>query len=292
VEITARHIAEWAGGKNAQAALPRYVRRLIHEAGSITQIAVPAGDSTSQPGWDGEITSEHGNAWVPKGKSFWEMSCEAKAASKANDDYNKRTGESPEDLRKESTLVIVTARKWAQKWKWLVDKRVASDWKEVRVYDADDLEQWLEQTPAVKLRFGDEIGLTGHGVEDVERHWNHWAEQTDVAITPEAFFASRESERDRFLAELRKRLEEQATNPITIRADSVEEASAFAASSLQSQPDLCSTGLIVTDLTGWRFVEQNPSLRIAVAARPEIAEKPTQRAGLIVIISIRRRPIA
>ena len=212
------------------------------------------------------------------------MSCEAKAASKANDDYNKRTGGSPEDLRKESTLVIVTARKWAQKRKWLVDKLVASDWKEVRVYDADDLEQWLEQTPAVKLRFGDEIGLAGHGVEDVERHWNHWAEQTDVAITPEAFFASRESARDRFLTELRKRLEEQATNPITIRADSVEEASAFAASSLQSQPDLCSTGLIVTDLTGWRFVEQNPSLRIAVAARPEIAEKPTQRAGLIVII--------
>jgi hypothetical protein len=284
LEITAKHIAEWAGGKNAQAALPRYVRRLIHDAGSITQITVPAGDSTSQPGWDGEITSEHGNAWVPKGKSFWEMSCEATATSKANDDYNKRTGETPAGIRKESTLVIVTARKWTQKRRWLAGKQVASDWKDVRVYDADDLEQWLEQTPAVKLRFGDDIGLTGHGVEDVERHWNHWAEQSDVTITPEAFFANRESARERFLAEVRKRLEERATEPIAIRADSVEEASAFAAASLQSQPGICSTALIVTDPTGWRFVEQNSSLRIAVAARPEIAERPTQRAGLIVII--------
>jgi hypothetical protein len=284
VEVTARHIAEWAGGKSAQAALPRYVRRLIHDAGNITQIAVPAGDSTSQPGWDGEITSEHGNAWVPKGKSFWEMSCEAQPASKANYDYNKRTDESPEDIRKASTLVVVTARKWIQKRKWLADKQAAADWKEVRVYDADDLEQWLEQTPAVKLRFGDEIGLTGHGVEDVERHWTHWAKQTDVAITPEAFFAGRESARDRFIAELRKRLEEQTKQPVTIRADSAEEASAFAVACLQSEPGICSKALVVTDPTGWRFVEQNPSLRVAVAARPEIAERPTQQAGLIVII--------
>jgi hypothetical protein len=284
VEITARHIAEWAGGKDAQSALPRYVRRLIHDAGSITQIAVPAGDSTSHPGWDGEITSEHGNAWVPQGKSFWEMSCEAEAASKANDDYNKRTSDSPEDIRKKSTLVIVTARKWSRKGRWLVDKQAASEWKEVRVYDADDLEQWLEQTPAVKLRFGDEIGLTGHGVEDVERHWNHWAEQTDVKITPEAFFAGRESVRDRFLDKLRKGLQEGIAEPFTIRADSVEEASAFAAAILQGQPHLCSTALIVTDPMGWRFVEQNSSLRIAVAARPEIAERPTHRPGTIVII--------
>src|SRR3954467_13595874 len=67
VEITAKQINEWAGTKGAQATLPRYIRRLIHEAGSITQIAVPAGDSTSQPGWDGELISEQGNAWVPQG---------------------------------------------------------------------------------------------------------------------------------------------------------------------------------------------------------------------------------
>ena len=44
MEITARQIGQWAGSKDAQAALPRYIRRLIHGAGSITQIAVPAGD--------------------------------------------------------------------------------------------------------------------------------------------------------------------------------------------------------------------------------------------------------
>jgi hypothetical protein len=284
VEITATQIANWAAGKNAQAALPRYIRRLIHDAGSITQIAVPAGDSTSQPGWDGEITSEQGNPWVPKGKSFWEMSCEAQATSKANDDYNKRTGESPENVRKTSTLVVVTARKWSHKRKWLAEKHAAFEWKEIRAYDADDLEQWLEQTPAVKLRFGDEIGLTGHGIEDVERHWSNWAGQTDVSITPEAFFVGRESVRDRVLTALRRRLNDKNTEPFTIRGDSVEEATAFVTAILQSQPDLCSTALVVTDPAGWRFVEQNASVSVVVAARPEIAEKPARRSGTIVVI--------
>ena len=64
----------------------------------------------------------------------------------------------------------------------------------------------------------------------------------------------------------------------------MEEAAAFAAAVIQSQPDLCSTALVVTDPIGWRFVDQNASLRVAVAARPEIAEKPTHRVGTVVVI--------
>ena len=217
MEITARQIGQWAGSKDAQAALPRYIRRLIHGAGSITQIAVPAGDSISQPGWDGELTSEHGNAWVPKGKSFWEMSCDAQVTSKANSDYKKRTDKTPEHIRKASSLVVVTGRKWRRKGQWLAARQAVSEWDQVRAYDADDLEQWLEQTPAVKLRFGDEIGLTGDGVEEVERHWTNWAAQADVAITPQAFFADREGVRDRFLAALRGRLKDEVIEPLAMR---------------------------------------------------------------------------
>ena len=72
--------------------------------------------------------------------------------------------------------------------------------------------------------------------------------------------------------------------PLAIRADSVEEAAAFAAAAVQGQADLCSAALVVSDPTGWRFVEQNVSLRVAVAARPEVAEKPTRRKGTVVVI--------
>jgi hypothetical protein len=77
MRIIATQIAKWAGTKEAQGSLPRLVRRLVHAAGTPTQVAFPAGDSTRLPGWDGELASEYDSPWVPKGKSFWEFSCEA-----------------------------------------------------------------------------------------------------------------------------------------------------------------------------------------------------------------------
>lgn len=284
MHITARQIEDWAKGKRAQALLPRYIRQLIHTAGSITQIAVPAGDSISQPGWDGEIVSEFGTPWVPKGRSFWELSCDAQVTSKANRDYNKRTKQTPDTIRDGSTLVIVAARRWSRKVQWLKAKRDAADWAEVRVYDADDLEQWFEQSPAVALQFADELGLTGQGVESIQKHWEDWSKQTDVQILAEAFFVGRESARDRLIQCLQQRLAVKQTDPYSIRADSVEEAVAFACVALLTYPDLIASALMVTDPSGWRFVQQNPTLKIAIAASPEIAEKPVLRDGLITVI--------
>jgi hypothetical protein len=77
MQITATQIAKWAGTKEAQGSLRRLVRKVVHAAGTPTQVAFPAGDSTSLPGWDGELASEYNSPWVPKGKSFWEFSCAA-----------------------------------------------------------------------------------------------------------------------------------------------------------------------------------------------------------------------
>ena len=284
MKITAKQVAAWADGKDAQAALPRYVRRLIHDVGSITQVAMPAGDLTSQPGWDGELVSAAGNAWVPGGMSFWEMSCEAQTTRKANRDYAKRTRKTPEEIRKASTYVAVTGRIWSRKAKWLAEKLAAGEWADVRAYDAGTIEEWMENTSAVKLEFGDEIGLTGHGVEDLGRHWRGWAGQTEPQITPEALFVGREAERDRLLDTARKVLDAGGSGLIRIRADSVEEGAAFAAASLVSQPDLAAGALVVTEAVGWRFVDQNSSLKIAIAARPDAAGKPTVRPGTLVVV--------
>ena len=104
MEITARQIGQWAGSKDAQAALPRYIRRLIHGAGSITQIAA----QPAIPG-DGELTSEHGNAWVPKGKSFWEMSCDAQVTSKGQQRLQKANGQ---DTRAHPKGKFTRCRHW------------------------------------------------------------------------------------------------------------------------------------------------------------------------------------
>lgn len=91
MKITATKIAQWAKTKKAQVALPKLIRRLLHTAAKPIEADFPAGDSTALPGWDGELGSESGSPWIPKGTSYWEFSCEAKVTRKANKDYEKRT---------------------------------------------------------------------------------------------------------------------------------------------------------------------------------------------------------
>ena len=67
MRIAAKEITRWAESLEARASLPRLVRRLALRAGTITQIAFPAGESVSLPGWDGEVLSANGDAWVPSG---------------------------------------------------------------------------------------------------------------------------------------------------------------------------------------------------------------------------------
>lgn len=190
--------------------MPRLVRRLVHTAGTPTQVAFPAGDSTSLPGWDGELASEHDSPRVPKGKSFWEFSCEAPVPRKANRDYDKRTTQALNEIHTNSTFVFASARRWSQKAGWLEGKREAGEWAAVRAYDADDLEQWLEQSTAVALQFAEELGIAGPGVESVVKHWEDWSQQSDPSISLETCFIDREGSREQFVVDLRRQICEVA----------------------------------------------------------------------------------
>jgi hypothetical protein len=228
MRITATRIAQWAKTARVRLSSPRLVRNLVHTAGTPVEAAFPASDSTGLPGWDGELLSEQGSPWIPKGKSFWEFSCKAEVTNKANEDYNKRTKQTLSKVRKKSTLVVLTARRWSQKSRWLNAKRKEKKWHDVRAYDADDLEQWLEQCAPVVLEFGEELGLIGPGVESPVRPWHGWSQQSNPNITAEAFFIDRQEARESFIAELRGGVQAGQPKLYAARADSVDEAAAFA----------------------------------------------------------------
>src|SRR5581483_3513731 len=200
--ITANRLDEWARTIAAQSDLPRLIRRLSHGSAHITSVAVPAGDSTTQAGWDGEIVSDTGNAWVPVGRSFWEFSCRADVTTKANEDFDKRTQQTVQPVRSNAAFIFVTPRRWPSKATWLATRRAQGSWADVRAYDADDLEQWLEQTPAVALQLAEELGLAGPGVESVERYWRTWASQTREEISTTAILSGRDDIKAQLVARL------------------------------------------------------------------------------------------
>src|SRR3546814_8548336 len=74
---------------------------------------------------------------------------------------------------------------WPGKAKWREAKAALNIWSDVRAYDADDIEQWLEQSPAVALAFGGEHGSSGSGVEAVAGYFGRWAGQCRPVISSE-----------------------------------------------------------------------------------------------------------
>lgn len=231
MRITASHIVDLANihAKEAQNDLPRLVRRLCFDPETTRQLSFPSGDSTYTPGWDGILYSEQGNTWIPVGASRWEIGCDKEPTPKANKEYRKRTKNTGEEARSACTFVFVTPQRWAKKSGWITEQRHKGEWKDVRAYDADDLEQWLEQSPAVALQFAEELGLVGPGVESLSRHWDSWSGQCDPAITPDAFFMDHAWVRDALTEKIHSAFSQPSLpHLLTIRADSVEEAAAFA----------------------------------------------------------------
>jgi hypothetical protein len=287
MHITASHIAEWANtkAKEAQTNLPRLIRRLCFEAATTRQLSFPAGDSTYVPGWDGVLYRERGDAWAPSGTSYWEIGCDQVPTTKANGDYQKRLDKTTLEQRASATFVFITPRRWTTKTKWISTQLAKNEWADVRAYDADDLEQWLEQSPTVALQFAEELGLAGEGIESLPRYWQSWSQQCSPAITPESFFLDRTTTRDQLIEKIRGGLSQQIVSPpLTIRADSVEEAAAFVVAALIGADELASQALVITSPEGWRFVEANRQLKIVITARTALAANPSLRAGLTVII--------
>lgn len=284
MRVTARRIESWAGQSVAPAELPRLIRRLVHATTVLQSAAMPAGEAVNLPGWDGQTTSEAGSAWVPSGAAYWEWSCEAKIAQKATEDFEKRTSQTSAHRRAESTFIFVSARRWPGKDAWAAEHGRSFGWKAVRAYDATTIEEWLEEAPGAALAFAEELGDVGPGVETPGRFWSTWSGSAAPAITMEACREGRAEVADRLASTVRERADGGTTAPISVRADTAEEAAAFACGVVQCQPELAIQSLVVTTLEGWRYVEKHESLKIVIAAAPELAERVPKREGLAVII--------
>jgi hypothetical protein len=132
----------------------RPVERARQGRRALDSPAKPDGEAQAA-GHRGRIGHESGTAtpWIPRGKSGWEFGCDKNAARKAESDHQTRTANVSTQTRKNTTFVFITPRNWSGKGKWATDKKALEEWKDVRGFDASDLEQWLEQSVPAQKRF-------------------------------------------------------------------------------------------------------------------------------------------
>ena len=141
------------------------------------------------------------------------------------------------------TFVFVTPRRWPRKTTWIAKKKLEKRWKDVRAYDASDLEQWMEQSPAAQTWFSN----LEENVRSLERCWCDWATATKPELHPSLFSATTKV----WYETLRSFLTKDDAGLLIITADSTEEALAFLSQGLAT-PELEShrDRVLVFDKTG------------------------------------------
>ena len=235
-KITANELTNWAGNRVSQGDLPELIRRLIHStipSSKILRIVFPAGNSIGLPGWDGVLETSVGNAWVPKGESRWELSCQKNSAMKIVADYQKRTGETSADQQQKLTFVFATPRRVRGKPKWM--KEHPDEWRKIRILDAVNLEEWLEIAPSVSLWLAEKMGKNIDGFRSLDSEWDRWAGATDPKISAGLVLADRENASK----SLRKFLDsDEPKETFTVVADSKDEAAAFVCAEIKKSPEL------------------------------------------------------
>lgn len=187
LDITARQIEAWAEQRSSRSEMAVLLRRLINSTGeSLERVDFPGHENAERHGWDGYILAAVANPWIPRGRSGWEFGVNEDPKRKADGDYRART-DGPElspAERCEITFVFVTPRNWPGKTAWEAARRSEGEWKDVRAYDASDLEQWLEASVPAGAWLGEALPLRSSGFQSLEASWTAWAGVTARPASP------------------------------------------------------------------------------------------------------------
>lgn len=266
----ATDVERWADLRSAQADLPRLVRRLVrHENDQVQRVEMRGGEGVGIQGYDGVVEATRATSFVPDGLSVWEMGTGKDPADKANRDYRNRTKNPGVDMAT-TTFVFVTPRRWKEKKDWEKRKRDQGKWRDVRVLDADDIEQALEEAAAVRIWLSELLDMPTLGVRTIEEWWRRFSNGFDPRLTASVVLAGREDHASLLL----RRLSVDVGRTF-IRAASVDDGLAFVACSMMAQePDssepMLSRSLLVHDGISLRRLDSTSRLLILLPYEEEL----------------------
>jgi hypothetical protein len=274
--ITAGEIDNWADSPQAKNSLPELLRRLVYATVSrknLLKIDFPAGGEIHRPGYDGTTATQENTPFVPEGVCLWEISCDANPNAKSQRDYEKRVeehykrrAEGETENLSEATYVAVTARDWQDGKKWANERTKQSVFKEVRAYDSNSLEQWIQDAPAVGLWMMQITRGRCDGVWDLESYWQNVQGTLQRSLPPEVLLVNRDSIKTEFEKWL-----ECPGNEMAIKGPSPAEVVAVFCAWVRTLPadrqdDISSRVIIVENRETWFALATSQQPLILVAA--------------------------
>ncbi len=285
--VDAEDLIRWADSFNVRADLPRLIRRLIMETGhDVVSLGFRAGAGVSIGGWDGTVRSAKPTPHIPDGLSVWEVSANQKVKQKADKDYVNRDSVPGSATPTECTYVGVNIRRWGSRDEWEAARNAEGKWREVRFYDVDKIETWLEGAPVTHAWISEHLGLTPFGLRAAEKWFETWAAATDPILPYSLVLAGR----DKVADQLGERLAEPP-QLITVRGSSRDEVLAVVASvgGRLAESDggaLLSRIAFVDQVEAWRRLESHPTPLVLVPLRDTVATEATGASRHDVIVPV------
>ncbi len=225
--VTRDNLERWAETNFSKGDLPYLISRLVRATTPASAISdFPSGSASFVGGWDGVVTCQEDTAYVPKGISLYEFGTEANPKGKADNDYDKRKLDALGYDPKECVFTFVTPRFWKFKDKWIKAKKAEDFWKDVKVYDSSNIEQWLDIALATSRWFSAQPGVESYpfdGIMTADEFWEEWSTgPNSLVLQPEVVTVGREYQQQQLLTTL------QGTATVTgIKASTKSEAIAF-----------------------------------------------------------------
>jgi hypothetical protein len=186
--ITSTDLQSWAETRESQDKLPLLIRRLIiNNIGfeNIRFINMPGGDSIWKPGPDGEIITRVNSILGNAGRFIIECGQKADYEEKFKEDLMKRIDE----LRNnegDSVFVFITSRKVKDKTDTLrkIKESITGSnlLKNILLFDADDIETWLDFDFATTAWLADILEKPSYGIKSFDLIWKEWTASTEIPI--------------------------------------------------------------------------------------------------------------
>jgi hypothetical protein len=285
--VTARDLDAWCTDDCAPFTLPIIIRQLILATAPVVEITMPArAAGVRQRGWDGLVRSDVRDPHVPLGLSGWELGTGEPPRDKAQRDYRNRTQHPCGVDRATTTFIAVTARTWDGRKTWRDARRRHGVWADVRIYDATDLELWMERAPSAHVRISEMLGRERRDAQTPDAWWAAWSRQTDPDL-PRAFLLAG---RDGATAALTGALL-QPPQVITVTAASQTEALAVVCASLVDDgPEVApfrARALVVSAEGAWGRLADSatPLVLIPTFEEPDVATALENGHRVVVPIS-------
>ena len=252
-------IEDWSKSFDSKGNFPILIARLVRATTPYSTTATfPSGSAAFVGGFDGYTECQENTSYVPEGISLWEFGTEKSTQAKIETDYQKRKNNPLGYAPSNATLILVTPRFWRLKERWRLAKLSDGFWKDIRVYDSRDLEEWLDQAAAVGRWFSIHVRrFPADGILTTEVFWREYALGPKGEMPPQLVVAGRETESKNLMAFLSGQ-----PNIKGIKAASKDEAIAFIIASAkgfeESHQDIFfSRSIIVSTQDSFRNVRIN-----------------------------------